>query len=236
MSIRQLATYLMVSEKTVYRMVERRQLPSIRVSSQWRFRKDDIDAWLSEQVRHVEMEGGRSVMDEISLAERIRIAPLLEPENAWVRLPAVDRNDVVRRMIRAATLDPHVDRRRLEGAVLEREDLCSTALIDGMAFPHPARPEEFHFTRKRFLVATLAEPVDFADPHGHRPGVVMIILARSLQGHLLSLSRAIKLFGDPGGPAFIARLRASRTPRALLHLITAREARLGSGTADAPPA
>lgn len=46
------------------------------------------------------------------------------------------------------------------------------------------------------LLAVLQEPIDYSDPHGHRPRVIAMILARSMQGHLVALSRAIKLFGD----------------------------------------
>ena len=37
LTIRQLAEYLMVSEKTVYRMLDRSELPAVRVGAQWRF-------------------------------------------------------------------------------------------------------------------------------------------------------------------------------------------------------
>lgn len=57
LTIRQLAEYLMVSEKTVYRMLDRNQLPAMRVGAQWRFRRNDIDAWLTDEVRRVEHHG-----------------------------------------------------------------------------------------------------------------------------------------------------------------------------------
>ena len=45
LTIKQLSDYLMVSEKTIYRMMEKRQIPAVRVGSQWRFRRRDIEAW-----------------------------------------------------------------------------------------------------------------------------------------------------------------------------------------------
>jgi excisionase family DNA binding protein len=38
--------YLNLNLKTVYRLVKAGKLPAIRVGRQWRFRKNDIDAWL----------------------------------------------------------------------------------------------------------------------------------------------------------------------------------------------
>src|SRR5436853_5302247 len=79
LTIRQLAEYLMVSEKTVYRMLDRNELPGVRVGAQWRFRRQDIDAWLTEEVRRVEYEGQRGALDPLETSE-IAIAPLLAPE------------------------------------------------------------------------------------------------------------------------------------------------------------
>jgi PTS system nitrogen regulatory IIA component len=223
LNIRQVAAYLMVSEKTIYRMVEKKQIPAVRVSAQWRFRRSDIEAWLSEQVHRVEYEGKREVVDEIT-SEDISIAPLLQPENIWVGLSPVGRDELLATMVRSASLDPHVDRERLLESILERERVCSTALLDAVALPHPMSQEEFRFPRKRFLIATLKGPIDFADPHGHRPVVVVILLARSLQGHLLALSRAIKLFGNP---ELLAQLKASESPIDVVARIHEHEARLG---------
>jgi excisionase family DNA binding protein len=39
--------YLQVNLRTVYRLIKAGKIPAVRVGRQWRFRKQDIDAWLS---------------------------------------------------------------------------------------------------------------------------------------------------------------------------------------------
>lgn len=107
--------------------------------------------------------------------------------------------------------------------MLERETLCSTAMLDRVAFPHPADPRPFRFDRKRVLLAVLAEPVDWRDPHGHHPRVVALVLARSTQGHLLTLSRALKLLGEP---ALVDQLLAARSVAGVIDRIAKAEGRL----------
>jgi excisionase family DNA binding protein len=196
LTIRQLAEYLMVSEKTVYRMLDRNQLPGMRIGSQWRFRKHDIDAWLTEEVRRVEYEGQRGALDPVETSE-IAIAPLIAPENVWLGVHAGSRDELLALMTREASVDAHVDRDQLYSSIREREAICSTAVLERVAFPHPVDPRPFRFARKRVLLAMLREPLAFLDPHGHRPHIVVVILARSVQGQLLAFSRAIKLFADP---------------------------------------
>jgi PTS system nitrogen regulatory IIA component len=222
LTIRQLAEYLTVSEKTVYRMIERNQLPAARVGAQWRFRRQDIDAWLTDQVRRVEYEGQRSVLDAFETAE-IAIHPLLAVENVWLALQPRSRDELLSFMISEATLDADLDRETLLRSVLDREALCSTALVENAAFPHPLDPRPFQFSRKRVLLAVLQEPINYSDPHGHRPRVIAMILARSMQGHLLALSRAIKLFSDA---ELVARLASALKVESAIALVRDAESRL----------
>jgi len=48
-TVRQLAEYLSVNQRTVYRMAERGDLPAFKVGDAWRFRRHDIDAWIERQ-------------------------------------------------------------------------------------------------------------------------------------------------------------------------------------------
>jgi nitrogen PTS system EIIA component len=222
LTIRQLAEYLMVSEKTVYRMIERHQLPAVRVGAQWRFRRHDIDGWLTDEVRRVEYEGQRGVLDAFETDE-LAIHPLLDRQNVWLAPRPRSRDELFTLMISEAKLDAGVDREQLLRSIRDREMLCSTALVDNAAFPHPIDPRPFRFTRKRLLLAVLQEPIDYSDPHGHRPRVIAMILARSMQGYLRALSRAVKLFGDP---SLAGQLAAAPDAVAAIALIRDQESRL----------
>jgi excisionase family DNA binding protein len=49
MTVREVADYLNVNEKTVYRLAQRRELPGFKVAGAWRFRRADIDMWIELQ-------------------------------------------------------------------------------------------------------------------------------------------------------------------------------------------
>jgi excisionase family DNA binding protein len=216
----------MVSEKTVYRMVDRNELPAMRVGSQWRFRRQDIDTWLSDEVRRVEYEGQRGALDALEMSE-IAITPLLTPDNIWLSVTPASRDEMLAFLTREASIDSHVDRDQLLRSISEREAICSTAVLEGAAFPHPVDPRPFRFGRKRVLLAVPRQPLDFLDPHGHHPRVVAVILARSVQGQLLAFSRAIKLFADS---ALLDQLHAVQTPDEAIRLIGEAEMQLSRAT------
>jgi excisionase family DNA binding protein len=48
LTIKELATYLNVTERTIYNLLERGELPGFKVGANWRFRKEDIDKWIED--------------------------------------------------------------------------------------------------------------------------------------------------------------------------------------------
>ena len=51
MTVRDVAVYLKVDEKTVYRLTQDGRLPGFKVAGTWRFKRQDIDLWIEEQKR-----------------------------------------------------------------------------------------------------------------------------------------------------------------------------------------
>ncbi len=49
MTVRDVANFLNVNEKTVYRLAQRRKLPGFKVAGTWRFKREDIDQWVEER-------------------------------------------------------------------------------------------------------------------------------------------------------------------------------------------
>jgi len=57
MTVSQVAELLQLSEKTVYRLAQRGELPCFKVGGSWRFRRRDIDAWAAKQIRGSQPRG-----------------------------------------------------------------------------------------------------------------------------------------------------------------------------------
>ena len=47
--IKQVAAYLKVTERTIYRLAAARKIPAFKVGGTWRFSQADIDRWISQQ-------------------------------------------------------------------------------------------------------------------------------------------------------------------------------------------
>ena len=49
LTVEQLAEYLQVSAKTVYRLIHRKEIPCYKVANQWRFKWDVIQEWMEKE-------------------------------------------------------------------------------------------------------------------------------------------------------------------------------------------
>jgi len=51
LTIKQIAEYLNVTERTIYNLLQRGELPGFKVGVAWRFRKEDIDRWIQKNMK-----------------------------------------------------------------------------------------------------------------------------------------------------------------------------------------
>lgn len=49
LTVKELAAYLKIAEKTAYRFASDGKIPGFKVGGAWRFRKSEIDQWTKEQ-------------------------------------------------------------------------------------------------------------------------------------------------------------------------------------------
>ena len=50
-TIKELADYLKIAEKTAYRFALEKKIPGFKVGTAWRFRKKEIDEWIVKQTK-----------------------------------------------------------------------------------------------------------------------------------------------------------------------------------------
>lgn len=58
LTIREVSTYLKVTERTIYRLSAAKKIPAFKVGGVWRFSKVEIDQWIHRQSEE------RSTIDE----------------------------------------------------------------------------------------------------------------------------------------------------------------------------
>lgn len=54
LTIKEVAEYLKVTERTIYRLAAAKKIPAFKVGGTWRFRTADIDGWIAAQSKTLE--------------------------------------------------------------------------------------------------------------------------------------------------------------------------------------
>lgn len=49
MTLKEVAEYLKLAEKTAYRLAAEGKLPGFKVGGSWRFKRADVERWIEEQ-------------------------------------------------------------------------------------------------------------------------------------------------------------------------------------------
>ena len=49
LTLKEVADYLKLAEKTAYRLAAKGKLPGFKVGGSWRFKQQDVAAWIEEQ-------------------------------------------------------------------------------------------------------------------------------------------------------------------------------------------
>jgi len=202
LTTRELAEYLRLSERSIYRLLERGEIPAVKVGGQWRFLKRAVDEWLDLRFGNIEpadLDAGEDGNAGASAADEApALADVIAPENIVLDLPARVRAGVLDALVQRIQLPEPVDRELLLARLLEREGLCSTAIADGIAFPHTPRTRE-RLLKQHDLVAvgrTLV-PVDFGALDGKPTSVFLLVLARNERTHLTLLAKLTRLAREP---------------------------------------
>ncbi len=54
LTIKEVAEYLKVTQRTIYKLAAAKKIPAFKVGGTWRFRATDIDGWIAGQSRQAE--------------------------------------------------------------------------------------------------------------------------------------------------------------------------------------
>lgn len=192
LSVKDIAELLNVSEKTIYRMIQSETIPCFKVGGQWRFNRAEILSWIEDARIYRSAVATPSAADEesISIAEFLRRGGIHSDVTGDTKEAAIFS---CLERIRAA--NPAIENlKKLFASIMEREALCSTAIGQGIALPHPASFSSFT-DQSSIALCRLEKAVPFGAVDNETVDTLMFIFPKSerrflrIQAKLLSLLR-----------------------------------------------
>lgn len=220
MTLAEVADYLKVGEKTITRMVQRQELPGVKVGNQWRFLRSVIDDWLMSRLQTSD-EDDRAVLieqDDNPPVSRLLSPLLVDLEIEPGPKPAILRqlvNCLVRQeIIESEDAETYVDR------LMHRELMVSTAVGNGIAFPHVRHPHQNPAEGPLVVLGRCSEGADYDAPDGEPVYLFFLVCSRSEVSHVRILRSLARLLPSS---RLISRCLRANTPDKLISAFIRRE-------------
>jgi PTS system nitrogen regulatory IIA component len=192
LTIREVARYLKMNERSIYKLAHQGLIPTVKIASQWRFRKNLIDAWFESQMA----SSAIAYLSE-GAADTILLHSLLKPEGIITHLQGQRKDQILEEL---ADLMVHLysikDKERFLREIMNRERLCTTAIQTGVAVPHPRRNGSQFVTSPALVYGSSKHGVDFGSLDGEPTHLFFMLCAPQDALHLKLMAKINKLLGN----------------------------------------
>jgi nitrogen PTS system EIIA component len=227
LNLDELAAELGRDRREVEKLVSRGRIPGRRVDGQWRFHRAEIRDWLEEEMRGYNSDELAALEESQRPADHVPGSPLaavLHPETVQVPLEARTRRAVLETLLEVAGRTWQIwEPATLLAAILEREEIHSTGMEIGVAFPHPRNPLPAALGESIVAYGRTFNGIPFGAPRRALTDIYFLILCRDSQTHLSVLARLSRLLQVPG---FLDELRAAPDSRSSYEVICQADSRL----------
>ena len=180
MDEQQVAAYLGMDAREVVKLASRGQIPCRKVRGRFVFRKGQVDHWVWERMHTLDKERLAGIEEGVSAhhgfdAEALTVSALIPPGGVAAPLRAKTREAALRRLVDlAGEADLVYNADDLLAELRQREELCSTALVPGVAMPHPRHPLPWDIAASFVVVGAAHRGI----PYGAADGALTRLIFR----------------------------------------------------------
>lgn len=195
LSVKEAARLLSVSEKTIYRWIQKEIIPAYRIHEQYRFNGAELMEWATS--RRIGVVPESLLAPSSRSPAQISLSDALEAGGIFYRVSGSTRDQALADIVTHLRLADGIDREKLLNLLIVRENLCPTAIGNGVALPHLRNPGILPITRSTVTLCFLENKIDFHALDGLPVNILLTIMAPDLPAHLHLYSRLNYLLQRP---------------------------------------
>ena len=185
LTVKQLATYLSVNERTVLKLVAEGTLPGVKVGNQWRFRKAMVDTWLDDQMIGVTPRYVEPPPTSGPPQHMLELASCFQSDHIIPELSGTSKTGIIEELaVRAHELALVRDKTWFMGALIERENVMPSAIGNGIAFLHTLHRSPEQVVRPFMVLGRSTPGVDFDSIDGEPTHLFFVLGLKYTELHL----------------------------------------------------
>lgn len=196
LTVKDIAKFFNVTRQTVYYWIENNLIPGYKIHNQYRFDKTEIIKWASAWKLQLSPKifSGKKV----ELKNQLSVVEALKAGGIYYNVRGKSKKSVLKNAVDLIRLPKTLDRNFLLEILLAREELASTGIGDGIAFPHVREPLVLNISYYPVTaICFLENPVDYGSLDGKPVDCLFIIVSPTSKVHLYIMSRLSFLLHDP---------------------------------------
>lgn len=226
MTLEDFARHVGLNMEQVRRLADRGKLPGQKVGGHWRFNRARVTEWLQQEIptydnsRLVELEQAMGRRDDRAGDTDMIVTDLLGLEGIDIALPANTKSSALRELVGLAERTGLLyDPEGLLEALQQREEMCSTALPNGVAIPHPRQPLPYASAEPLICAARSTRGIPFGSTYGEQTSIFFLICCHDDRHHLQVLARLMRILDNE----IIASLKQAETSEDFLNVLIEKE-------------
>jgi PTS system nitrogen regulatory IIA component len=221
LTVKEVAKLLNLSDKKVYRLIARDEIPVNKIGDEYRFNRVELVEWATTM-------GIRVASDAFEGSNQDNSSPTsfldaLKVGNIFYKVGGTDKSSVLRNLVDVLNLPGDIDPEFLFQVLLAREKLGSTGIGGGIAIPHVRNPVILNVKKPIVTLCFLEHAIDFDAIDGLPVNVLFMLISPTIRMHLHLLSRLGYVLQNPG---FKAAIQKQASPEVITSALAKAEAAL----------
>lgn len=202
MDAQKIAAYLHMDIREVNKLAARGQIPCRKVGGNFVFRKGQVDHWVEAQMHEMHVDRLARIEKGVSkhhgfedeLWNKPLVYPLIPDKGLAVPFKARTRDSAIRALVKLAdSVGMVYAPDELRDEIRKREELCATALIPGVALPHPRHPVPYDIAESFVVVGLTPSGIPYGAPDGSLTRLFFLICCKDERTHLHVLARLARM-------------------------------------------
>lgn len=194
LKIKDVAELLNVSETTIRRWLGENKIPAYRLNHQYRFSRTEIESWVMSQRLGQSPEPSKDLQPQGN--KQFSLFRALHKGGVAHDVPGETKEGIIRATMRLVSKHVDLDADAITELLLDRENLQSTGLGNGIAIPH-TRDYLLNTHNDVVFVSFPANPIDYDALDGKPVHSLFFLFACDDKRHLHLLAKIAHLSNLP---------------------------------------
>ncbi len=213
LTLKELAEYLRVNERTILRMLNTGKISGVKIGGQWRFNGSQIDQVFfpngkSEVYSTLTQDEPGSVLTRPAIG--IPVSRVMSEERVLLNMKATDVESAIAELTDARLMNGLVlDVTDLRKKCLEREEVLSTGVGEGIALPHPRDPIATLKTSAAIVYGYSKDGIDFKAADGKPVHIFFLICSQNIELHMHLMGCLARMLRDANFVKALPKCKAS---------------------------